>query len=255
MSKSTYPNFIKKVKCNVATKNYDVAEFLDANRKPNDSHIKKIADSMCEMGWMGNVFILKTSANKKKNQLIIIDGQHRLLAAKRLGIKFSYDQYELVDDTFANVCKVMALLNNTSKQWSTKNYLKTYSANDVREYKKFDELLETTGLTITDLEKIYLGSSGAKEHRDYKNGVMKFYNEKQSDAVLQDVLRVLPHIPKKAFTRRALYKVMDLVCAKKKAKFIDKIIATSINLKENYSGFSENENEFCAHLMKIYKAL
>ncbi|MER3602326.1 MAG: hypothetical protein C4339_06410 [Nitrososphaerota archaeon] len=52
-------------------------------RKPSDFHVKRLAESMKRVGFVTPL----TCVRSAEGRLIVIDGQHRLLAAKMLGAK------------------------------------------------------------------------------------------------------------------------------------------------------------------------
>ncbi len=57
---------------------------IEVQRKPSSYHVRRLAESMCKVGFTTPVIAVK---EKDGNSYIIIDGQHRLLAAKEVGIK------------------------------------------------------------------------------------------------------------------------------------------------------------------------
>lgn len=73
----------------------------------------------------------------------VIDGQHRLIAASQLGVPIYY----LVDRNFKP--KKMITLNKVQLRWSIDNYLNYYIANGTDYYKEVGEVAERYGLTLT----------------------------------------------------------------------------------------------------------
>lgn len=86
----------------------DELKVIEIQRKPSQYHVKRLADSIRKIG-----FTTPMIAILKEGRPVVIDGQHRLLAAKELGIKelpciiipekYAYDLMEL------NVEKQMSL--------------------------------------------------------------------------------------------------------------------------------------------------
>jgi hypothetical protein len=128
-------------------------------------------------------------------------------------------------------------------------YLNSFKENDIREYKIMSELKIKTGLTMTDLLFIFLGSNNRKE---FTSGQMTFVNEKDSMELLDSVMMVKNAIPNKAFVRRSLYKIMRL--CKDYKRMAKAILKTAEALKTAHTKFSENERDFYEHLVKIYKS-
>jgi hypothetical protein len=225
-------------------------KFIDANRTINDTHVNQIAESILEFG-SGSIVItvIRTKCMTGTSEYYVADGQHRLLAAQRLGIPVHVIVVELTVDTKLNLTKYIATLNNTSTGWSPKMYLNSFKANDIREYKILSDLKVKSGLTMTDLLHIFLGSNNRKE---FKSGQMVFVNEKDSMELLDAVMMVKNVIPNKAFVRRSLYKIMRL--SKDYKKMAKAILKTAEALKTAHTKFSENERDFYEHLVKIYKS-
>lgn len=223
------------------------------NRKVVESHVKKLMASFSEYGTAGaKIIVIKTRAYKGKVEYYVADGQHSIIAATRLGLALNVTVVELLDDTVFNITKYVATLNNSSKAWSNQNYLIAFSNNGIREYKIMADILQNTGLQVTDLQYIFLGNGGSRESKIFKSGTVSFVNELDSMKLLDAVLKVVNVIPNKSFVRRALYKVMRLT--NNYDKMANAILKTAEALANGHSKFSENESEFYDHLIKIYKS-
>jgi hypothetical protein len=222
----------------------------DINRDVKEPHVKKIAESFEEFGTASVVLtVVRTKSIKGKVEEYVADGQHRLLAAQRLNCPIHVIIVELTNDTKLNLTTYISTLNNTSSGWSPNTYLNSFLHNDLREYTIINELKSTTGLTMTDLMFIFLGSNNKKL---FASGKMKFVNEADSMELLKAVMSVKTVIPNKAFVRRSLYKIMRL--CKDYKRMAKAILVTAEALKTAHTSFSENEAEFFNHLVKIYKA-
>ena len=75
----------------------DKLEVIEIQRKPSQHHIKRLAESMRKVGFVAPLIAIKREG---KDKLTVIDGQHRLLAARNIGI----EQLPciIVPDKFAN---------------------------------------------------------------------------------------------------------------------------------------------------------
>jgi hypothetical protein len=220
------------------------------NRNVSESHVNELVESFLKFGSASaTVIVVKTKSINGIEEYYYADGQHTVLAVQRLGIGVDVKIVELVNDTKLNITKYIAILNNTSLSWSSKIYLNSFMDNNIREYTIMNELRAKTGLTMTDLLFIFVGTNSRK---DFTNGEMVFVNEADSMELLDAVMSVKNLIPNKAFVRRSLYKIMR-VCKdyKRMAKAITK---TAEALKTAHTKFSESETEFYDHLVKIYKS-
>ncbi len=62
----------------------DKLEVIEIQRKPSQYHIKRLAESMRKVGFVAPLIAIR---RENQDKLIVIDGQHRLLAAKNMGIE------------------------------------------------------------------------------------------------------------------------------------------------------------------------
>lgn len=109
---------------------------IEVQRKPSEHHVKRLVRSMKKVGFIVPLIVVRG----QDNTYSVIDGQHRLLAAKELGIKelpcivvpskYAYDLMEL------NVEKQMSLREkayvslNVYNEWLRAD--KTIAENDTR---------------------------------------------------------------------------------------------------------------------------
>ena len=61
----------------------DMLKVIEIQRKPSDYHIRRLTESIRKIGFVTPLIAIKRD---NEDKLIIIDGQHRFLAAKELGI-------------------------------------------------------------------------------------------------------------------------------------------------------------------------
>lgn len=245
MKKETLKSRQVEVLTNQTVFNY---KRIEPNNRPIDeAHVKELYNSFLMFGTAGaTMIVLQTRAVTGKLERYVADGQHSGIAAERAKMPLTVVVVELLEDTLFNVTQYIAMLNNTSKGWSTKNYINAFVNNEITEYKIFAEKMKNDGLTITDMQHIFM-----VRPKDFKSGEMKFPDLKDSLDLLEAYRSIKEYMPKKAFTRRSLYKVMRL--AKDYKRMAKAIAKAAHGLKSAEVGFSENEHEFYAHLVKIYQ--
>lgn len=235
--------FINK-QITITPEEYDSLMRLDINREIKIQHVNSMQESVERHGILRNVIIVFI---KHLNKYAIVDGQHLSVALQNMGMDIPCTLVNCQNDE--EVTQLMIDLNNTSKSWSVTNFLNAYCKNGIYEYQKALKVTKEHKLTISDFEFIYLGN-GEHQHKSFKQGLMKFANEKDSDKLLDAVLKVRSHISNKAVIRRALIKVMRLT--NDYAKFANIIVNASKALAENEASFSSDEKEFHAHLLKLH---
>lgn len=106
------------------TRDYNKFKFSKNNREIKHSSVEKLKASMKEHGFISGRPVLVTSDN------IVIDGQHRLIAAKELDIEM---HYEVIDGDYM---KKMIELNSTQTNWTLTDYIKSYASLNIECYRK-----------------------------------------------------------------------------------------------------------------------
>ncbi len=218
------------------------------NRKIKNTHVKNIADRIHAIGFVGSLVVIRTKIYGKVC-LLLVDGQNRFQACKRLGVPFNYEIYELVHDTQLHVTELIAALNTSSKAWVNNDFLNAFTANDIVNYKKFKGIIKEHSLTVTELLCVYLGAAGASEIAQFKSGKMVFPNEEDSDLLLKAMVLVRPHVSTKSFIRRQLPKLF--IQSKDYIGFANMIKENSEMLNIQGIRYSEDEDIFRSTMQNL----
>jgi len=139
----------------------DVSMFkgTTTNRDLDLPRIKRIAKSMVEHGLL----LAPILVNKRKQ---VIDGEHRLEAAKLAGKGIYY----LVANGYGE--EEMVQMNAENKSWGMKNYVQHYSKRGNKNYQKLQEFMSMFPHFALS-NSIYFLQSGNKNLKDVKNGTFK----------------------------------------------------------------------------------
>lgn len=223
------------------TKDYSMFNLLGFNRKVDSAHVKRLVESMKAHGFKGVVQIIKTKFIDGVERYYIVDGQHRIAAAKQLGLPIRFELTEL--KTRVETADFIAELNTSMKSWGTANFLKVWSDLNIEEYVKLETIQKETGFQITPLLEAYLFTSCQVL---YRKGKMKFPNEAESDKIIQQMIDLNKYLPNKAFCRRAVVRVM------RNPKYNHKKMLGAVKQYVNLVGsFTENERSLKAELDKL----
>ena len=116
---------VQKQEVNKVYKTSDLSIFtqIDGNRVPNLQHIKRLSDSIRVYGMKCNPILVN-------ERMQVIDGQHRLMAAKEAG---SFVYYIVVDGYSLNEVHT---LNLNQKNWAKKDFMDGYANMGVESYIK-----------------------------------------------------------------------------------------------------------------------
>jgi hypothetical protein len=237
----------RQVKVLTNVTNFSKLNVINPNRPTKEAHVKRLVDSFKRFGTAGVVIVvIQTRAVNGKLEYYIADGQHRRIAAERTKLPLSINIVELVEDTLFNLTQYIAMLNDSSKSWTSHNYINAFSKNNISEYKLFNDTMNETGLKATDLLQIFLNTTTTKE---FKSGSMKFPDIDDSLELLKATKMVKEIIPNKAFVRRSLYKVFRM------AKDYKRMAKAIINASKHPAfKYSENEQELYNQLILIYRS-
>lgn len=143
------------------TTNYDMFTFREDNRvKIVHSHVKKISQSIqCR-----NLLELQPIIVNEKME--VLDGQHRLLAAKSLGLEIYYKIEKSCN--FGDI-----ILLNISKSWGVNDYLNYYCKNGFDEYIKLRDFSKKNQLQTRVAYNLCCARS-IKAYDEFKEGKFKF---------------------------------------------------------------------------------
>lgn len=175
----------------IESSDYDKFKYVGANRKLNEHHVLALMDSIAHKNLLSIQPCLISGAGE------IIDGQHRIEAAKRLNTPFYYiiaDQLDHQD---------ILNLNNVQLGWGNFDFINFYTIKKHPSYIILSELLEKYYPELT-LAKILLvvSSNGHNSVQFLRDGKVDVENHKNFDAIIKqynDYRRISIHQKDKFF--------------------------------------------------------
>lgn len=146
------------------TTNYDQFKLLDYNRKIDQKHVqflKKLIQIKNRLEFCP----IMVNENYE-----VLDGQHRLQAAKELGLPIWYEvkKSSKPEDVY--------LLNYGHKPWNVEDAIHYYSEMGVKSYILITEFLRKNKITTSDFLSFYY-SNGGYFYRLVKNGAFNITQE------------------------------------------------------------------------------
>ncbi len=150
------------------TKNYDLFQTVISNREVDDRHVNKLADSIRKK----NLLAIKPIIVDENMR--VIDGQHRLEAAEKLGVEIHYVISGSVtkDDISA--------LNSVQKNWKAEDYLNYYTLEGVPEYVELSQFLNKYPLIKISTALIMMNTSWTRDLLGFKNGHINVGNKEKA---------------------------------------------------------------------------
>lgn len=164
------------------------------------------------------------------NDMEIIDGQHRLAAAKLLKLEVPYK----VDENSSE--KDVILLNNNQKSWTLEDYLNFYINQGNEEYKKLKEFKDNYGFEDLSSNLLLLGQHGGNYRESFKSGnfvmAKHLFVVKLKLEFIQATVDLINRskVHKDDYFKRAKF-LRALIMLSKKPKFDEKIFLRKLGNK------------------------
>ena len=147
------------------TYDYGMFKTLEGNRNTKERDVKKLAISISKKYNVCPIILT--------SDYYVIDGQHRLLACKLLGLPVRYviDKNATIDD--------ISRLNSYSKKWTQIDYLLSYKKQGIEDYIVFHRFMMEHNITI-NVGLLLFASDGGSSSIPFKEGL--FSSEKLEEA-------------------------------------------------------------------------
>ena len=156
---------------------YNKFKFMTANRKQYRGHVELLKNSFAEVGNMTRVQPILVN-----DRYEIIDGQHRFIACKEMGLPIFYT---MVDGLGVAEARSMNILH---RNWIPADYARSYALSGDRNYQKYIELMEEFGVNHSIMIGYVAGSWNSHgQHAAFRRGEMVI----QDEEVLRDRLEKL----------------------------------------------------------------
>lgn len=150
-------------------------------QRPIDAkHVRDLMDSMNTFGFLPSKPVQTYQEGKR---FVIIDGHHRFVAAKNLGIPVIY-----ISEPKSHA-ESMAKVNGLQKTWQLKNYLTQYASRGIPSYRELEEY-HRLGFSIQQAAKMLAGLSaagygGSKVSADLRDGTFKVVTREKIEVIAQ----------------------------------------------------------------------
>jgi hypothetical protein len=185
-----------------STEDYTVFKTLTSNRPIIQSHVKKLAKSMKE-----NPHLFASRPILVNENMFVIDGQHRLRAAKEVGapVYFMVSENITVDDT--------RLLNTTQTNWSMIDFARSYASTGNEYYQQYlSALSKYPNLTPTIIRYVLGGGITHGETSVFKSGAFTIDQPEIADVYLEQMSYIQHLVPSVRINRaigNALLQLFD----------------------------------------------
>ncbi len=160
-----------------STKDYSIFKKKELNRCINQTNLRKIMNSIQSRNMLEFRPILCDS------KMYVIDGQHRLQAAKELGLEIYYQ----VDSDASD--ENMILLNANSFAWKLDDYIHYYMKQGNEEYIKLYNFAEKTEMSCSEIIA-FSALSYASSSYQVKSGNYSFLKDEELLVFVENMEKV-----------------------------------------------------------------
>jgi len=162
-----------------STTDYDRFSILGTNRDIRLPHVKELKDSISEHALEKPIDV-----NEKFQ---IIDGQHRFMAWKELGMPIIY----IIHRGWGP--KEVPVLNTNQKNWNPSDFVKMYSESGMDDYIQYKEFADRYGFTHN--ANVILLSGGhdkSKRTKDFNEGRFKVRKWMWANLMAKQIIELKP---------------------------------------------------------------
>lgn len=180
----------------IKTDDLTIFKKAEGNRKIDPTNLKKIINSI----KINNMLELRPLTVNKNME--IIDGQHRLEAAKALGVPV---YYEIIVESTA---EDMILLNNAQKSWGMEDYVRFYASRGDENYIRVLDLAKKYDCTSGQILSM-AGRSGGNSFIRVRKGRLDFEMVENEDKIKQ---KMWQYQQTSEFIRSKTFDGLDYTC-------------------------------------------
>lgn len=168
------------------TKDYSQFNFLKGNRKIDRHHLKKLKESIEKNNHL-NLHPIIINSNFE-----IIDGQHRLEAAKQLNVAIFFIKSEIVKDDH------LIESNVNQRSWEVENYIDYFSIKEkLPDYIELKTMMQLSGLKPKAILSMILGTISPEILNFMKTGKFIFPSNKDYEKTISSYLDFIAYVKDK----------------------------------------------------------
>lgn len=157
-----------------STKDYGKFSFVQANREINEKHVESLVQSIKRKNLLSICPVIVSE------DMEVIDGQHRIEAAKILDEEIFYITSKGLD-----IDDILSL-NNVRKPWGLMDYFNFYYTQKISGFKEVNALMVKTGWSLNQICSV-VSKSGTMQTLKIKSGEMDISNIGNAEKIISAV--------------------------------------------------------------------
>jgi hypothetical protein len=219
-----------------STTDYSIFKTLKGNRVVDPKHVEDLKKSMKE-----GLCISPVQVNE---HICIIDGQHRVQAAKELGIPVHYYIVHGAD------LSTVQRLNSVTDNWDNKDFLGSWITKGLKDYKHYKEFMDTYNFTHKVNILLLTGSNGYNQQDvvKFEKGEFKVANMEVAVDIANKILKIALFY--KGYKRRSF--ISALVKAIKTKGFSFTAFMNKLEYQSRKMVDCSNECQYLELIQEIY---
>jgi hypothetical protein len=226
-------NIDKKTGVVVFTTNLDIFKFHEVNRDITNvesvNRIKRIADSMNAIGVLQIPIIVN-------RQHVVVDGQHRLSAAKLVGKGIYYIVDDKIPCNTKGIFEWAKNINKNAKEWGKKDYIHGLAKQGNQNYQILQDFSDKYPMFSLTERIMLLMNSGSKsvDKADFSDGKFEIGSLRKAELWAQHLLEIKPYF-EQGYNKSNFVRTLLTILEKKKEfkfdEFLHKVKVRPTELK------------------------
>lgn len=180
------------------TTSYDQFKTFVSNREVDENHVIRL------MRMITKKNLLPSNPIKVTSKMEVVDGQHRLEAASRLGLPIYY----ICDDNLAEAD--IATLNTNQKNWSVMDYVNYWTVKKKPGFDKLSAFLSENPKISVSTALMLMDGFGSRNTKELREGVIDVFNYDRACEVAR-ILKFFRNIIDFAYERNFVLAVSVMV--------------------------------------------
>jgi len=182
------------------TENYNKFNFINVNRKISREHVNHLKKSILTNN------MLHAKPIVVDQQLNIIDGQHRFIAAKELGVKI---YYAIVNGYEEDIIS----LNANQRSWQTIDYVQYYAKKGINSYINALDLINRYGAGVSNTIEIISANHSGGDRKKLRSGNYEAVSTIEAERRVKVLSSLKDLFKNRLYTSqvRALKKCFDII--------------------------------------------
>lgn len=228
----------KKVNEVYSTKDYNKFKFRGDNRIIKESHVRGLVENMRVRGWEPGSYVV---INEKGE---VIDGQHRVKAATKLGIPIFYTiERKAGFDTIRN-------LNRNQKNWALTDHIHGYVEENNPHYIKLNNFIkEYPELKVTECMMLCKNSFTSVSREDFESGNFTVKDMVKAREWANNIMSLKPYF--KGFNRSIFVRALVKVLSKKEEFKFDRFLH-KVTIRPNLIRMCGTVEQYVDMIEEIY---